>query len=101
MPLTGGDPEILVGGPRTVTGAAAAGGRLVAVVADGDRAGELVAVGLGETGGERVADRLRRGLAAGTSLRPLGSSPRPRRTATRCTAGWCVPTATPARTRCC
>ena len=68
VPLTGGDPEIVVGGPRTVSGAAAAGGTLVAVVGDGTSAGELVAV---RAGGERVLTDFGAELAAGASLRPL------------------------------
>ena len=68
VPLSGGQPQILVGGPRTVTGAAAAGGTLVAVVADGTSAGELVAV---REDGERTLTDFGAALAAGGSLRPL------------------------------
>jgi dipeptidyl aminopeptidase/acylaminoacyl peptidase len=68
VPLTGGDPEILVGGPRTVSGAAAAGGTVVATVGDGTSAGELLAVG---PGGERVLTDFGAGLAAGATLHPL------------------------------
>ena len=71
VPLSGGDPEIVVGGPRTVTGAAAAGGTLVAVVADGTSAGELLAVDAGSTAGERTLTDFGAALAAGASLRPL------------------------------
>jgi dipeptidyl aminopeptidase/acylaminoacyl peptidase len=71
VPLSGGGPEILVGGPRTVTGAAAAGGTVVAVVAVGTSAGELVAVGAGSTAGERALTGFGAALAAGASLRPL------------------------------
>lgn len=68
VPLTGGDPEIVVGGPRTVTGAAAAGGTLVATVGDGTSGGELVAVG---PDGERVLTDFGAGLAAAAMLHPL------------------------------
>jgi dipeptidyl aminopeptidase/acylaminoacyl peptidase len=68
VPLSGGDPKVLVGGPRTVTGAAAAGGTLVAVVADAVSAGELVAVG---PDGERTLTDFGAALAAAAPPRPM------------------------------
>ncbi|MFL6129141.1 MAG: S9 family peptidase [Mycobacteriales bacterium] len=68
VPLSGGDPEILVGGPRTVTGAATAGGTVVAVVGAATSAGELVVVG---RDGEPTLTDFGAALVAGASLRPL------------------------------
>lgn len=68
VPLSGADPEILLAGPRTVTGAATAGGTLVAVVADATSAGELVAVG---PAGERTLTDFGAALAAAAPPRPM------------------------------
>ena len=44
VPLDGGEPEVLVDGPFTVRGFAAAGGVVVACVAHDRSAGELIAI---------------------------------------------------------
>ena len=44
MPLAGGEPDVLVDGPFTVRGIAAAGGVVVACVAHDRSAGELIAI---------------------------------------------------------
>jgi dipeptidyl aminopeptidase/acylaminoacyl peptidase len=64
VPLDGGAPEVLVDGPFTVRGVAAAGGVVVATVAHDRSAGELVAL----SGGAR---RLLTGFG-----RPLGATGR-------------------------
>ena len=68
VPLTGGEPEVLLGGPRTVTGAAAAAGTVVATVADAGSAGEVLATG---PGGERTLTAFGAELAEAGGLRPL------------------------------
>ena len=66
VPVAGGEPEVVLGGAVTVTGADAAGGTVVGVVADAISAGELVVAGrdapLTDFGAE---------LAAGTDVRPM------------------------------
>jgi dipeptidyl aminopeptidase/acylaminoacyl peptidase len=68
VPVGGGDPEVVIGGPRTVTGAAAAAGTVVATVADGGSAGELVVVG---PDGERTLTTFGAQLTEAGGLRPL------------------------------
>ena len=75
MPLTGGEPEVLLGGPRTVTGAAAAGGTVVATVADAGSAGEVLATG---PGGERTLTGLRRRAGRAGGLAAAGGAHRDR-----------------------
>jgi dipeptidyl aminopeptidase/acylaminoacyl peptidase len=48
VPVGGGEPEVVLGGALTVTGAAVAGGTTVAVAADATSAGELFTVGRDE-----------------------------------------------------
>jgi dipeptidyl aminopeptidase/acylaminoacyl peptidase len=66
VPATGGEPEVVLGGARTVLGAAVAGGRVVVTASDALSAGEVVVVGRDEPLTAFGAD-----LAAGTQLRPL------------------------------
>jgi dipeptidyl aminopeptidase/acylaminoacyl peptidase len=66
--LDGGEPEVLLGGERWVTGYAAAGAVVAATVADGTSAGELVVL---RDGAEQVLSTLGAGLAGGVDLRPL------------------------------
>ncbi len=66
VPAGGGEPAVVLGGARTVLGAAAAGGRIVVTAADALSAGEVFVVGRDEplTGFGAV-------LTAGGRLRPL------------------------------
>ena len=66
VPLTGGDPTTVLGGPRTVTGFASAAGIVVATVSDAGNAGELVAL---RDGAERVLTSFGAELAARGGLR--------------------------------
>jgi dipeptidyl aminopeptidase/acylaminoacyl peptidase len=68
VPLTGGEPELVLGGERTVTGVAAAGGTVLATVADATSAGEVV---VAERGGERVLTSFGAELAERGGLRPM------------------------------
>ncbi len=66
VPATGGEPEVVLGGARTVLGAAAAGGRIVVSASDAHSAGEVFVVGRDEPLTDFGAE-----LAAGAQLRPL------------------------------
>ena len=61
VPATGGEPEVVLGGARTVLGAAAAGGRIVVSASDAHSAGEVFVVGRDESltdfGAELAAGR--------------------------------------------
>lgn len=66
VPLTGGEPEVLLGGEVTVTAAASAGGTIVATVGTATSAGEVVVVGSGTVLSSFGAE-----LAKGATLRPM------------------------------
>jgi dipeptidyl aminopeptidase/acylaminoacyl peptidase len=66
IPGTGGEPEVVLGGALTVTGAAVAGGTIAVTAADATSAGELFVVGKEEPLTDFGAE-----LAAGAGLRPL------------------------------
>ena len=66
VPATGGEPEVVLGGARTVLGAAAAGGRIVVTASDALSAGEVFVVGRDEPLTDFGAE-----LTAGARLRPL------------------------------
>ena len=67
VPLTGGEPEVLVGGDRMVTGAAAAGETVVATVTTATSAGEVLVAGEPE----RVLTAFGTELAQLAGLRPM------------------------------
>jgi dipeptidyl aminopeptidase/acylaminoacyl peptidase len=67
VPLTGGDPEVVMGGDRTVVAADTAGGLVVATVGTGDSAGEVVVAGEEE----RVLTSFGTALTEQGDLRPL------------------------------
>lgn len=68
VPWEGGDPEVVLGGARTITGAASAAGTVVAVVGDAASAGELVVLG---PEGERTLTDFGAEITAAGALRPL------------------------------
>ncbi|MGY1754787.1 S9 family peptidase [Blastococcus sp. SYSU D01042] len=61
VPMDGGPPEVLLGGPFTVRGVAAGGGVVVATVAHDRSAGELIAL---SRGGRRLLTAFGRDLGA-------------------------------------